>query len=106
MPSVLRGGTSRYRWVQSVVTKQVPFSELTGLNQGYWNVSDVPIGLTVTVRTQDNYGETNPAELTVTVAKTSINPAPAQVVGSILVTPTPGFYCICDNDYGSCHPSS
>ena len=81
----------------SDVTRSTTANQLTGIDHGYWNVDDAPIGTTVTVTTTDLYGQLQPASLTVLVETVSENTAPPQVVAPIRLSPArPGVRCFCN----------
>lgn len=88
----------------SDVTKAVS-GDLTGIQVGYWNVSNVPIGSTVTITATDSYGQLQTASHTVVVASVSESIAPPQVVAPIRLRPSPGIRCFCDGDRGGCQDS-
>ena len=85
----------------SDVTKTVP-GDLTGIRVGYWTVSNVPVGSTVTITATDSYGDLQTASHTVLVAAVSESVAPAQVVAPIRLRPLSGVKCFCNGDEGGC----
>ena len=86
----------------SDVTETVPGGELTGITTGYWNVSNVPTGSTVTITTTDSYGQLQDANHTVLVTSVSESVAPPQVVAPIRLRPLPGVECFCEGGQGGC----